>query len=187
MDKSGWLIRKGAMPRPVELPTPRRRRMAGASLTAVSGGAHLCRMFDQVDGKGANQPDRQQFRLESPGNSGRSAQISRSAAPICPTHTPRSCASDSQQAQSAPDSGCAPGKACGDIIEQPHGSVGARKNQFCSGNTPCFLMRNGGAEPVNIGLAHMPSCSVKVASQASAITRSERNSSGRSWAKATSV
>ena len=82
--RRGWLIRNGAMPRPVELPTPRQRRNAGSIRTAVCGARLLAicsaRSIEKVR---INQTARSSG-WNDPVNSGLLPQQLRSAAPNLP-------------------------------------------------------------------------------------------------------
>ncbi len=78
------------------------------------------------------------------------------------------------------------GQTVDNMLPQSHRTVGARQAQFGIGNTAGFLLRHVEFETIQIGFGGIPSNSAKVASQAVAMTRPERMSSGRSCEKATS-
>ena len=65
--RAGWRTRNGAMPRPVALPMPSRRRSGGARVTAVCAAAQRGHALDEVGGEGADQVDGQHLRAEGAG------------------------------------------------------------------------------------------------------------------------
>ena len=78
---AGWLIRNGAIPRPVELPTPNRRRISLSSRTAVVGEAMRARCSTMSIVKLRMSQTASNSGRNEPANSGRSCQALRCAAP----------------------------------------------------------------------------------------------------------
>ena len=157
----------GARPRPVELPTPKRRLNDGLEPHRALRRGTVSQVLDQIENEAADQEHRQHLGLERPG------EFRPPGDGLAVAGAELARAIDRGRAHQIPDCvdffrfGLAPCReAVDDVAEQSHRAVGPREGDF-----PV-------ADPAGLLLGHVPRQALDIARRGHAVEQGERRIPG---------